>query len=189
MFNLSSWSRKIPGRRGCFIRNFSNEPTIFLHAGFSSNKIVVCILKRYCCFLLCFLLHSLLRCFLIVKESRSGHPLQLFYLHTLCYWLEDGHWLRPLANIYTYIYIYIFWPNRPRANWLSRKNYYSLSHFSPSVDSLSLSLSLSAHWIFFLSLPINQDLLLHRRPKSTVEKELRSVSFYLKEKFALNCKS
>ena len=169
MFNLSSWSRKIPGRRGCFIRNFSNEPTIFLHAGFSSNKIVVCILKRYCCFLLCFLLHSLLRCFLIVKESRSGHPLQLFYLHTLCYWLEDGHWLRPLANIYTYkyIYIYIYRLNRPCANWLSRKNYYSLSHFSPSVDSLSLSLSLSPHWIFFLSLPINQDLLLHRRPKST----------------------
>ena len=158
MFNLSSWSRKIPGRRGCFIRNFSNEPTIFLHAGFSSNKIVVCILKRYCCFLLCFLLHSLLRCFLIVKESRSGHPLQLFYLHTLCYWLEDGHWLRPLANIYTYIYIYIFWPNRPRANWLSRKNYYSLSHFSPSVDFLSLSLSLSLHTEFssshFLSIKI-----------------------------------
>ena len=132
MFNLRSWSRKIPGRRGCFIRNFSNEPTIFLHAGFSSNKIVVCILKTYCCFLLCFLLHSLLRCFLIVKESRSGHPLQL-YLHTLCYWLEDGHWLRPLANIHTSIF---FWLNRPRANC------YSLSHFSPSVDFLSLSLSL-----------------------------------------------
>ena len=82
--------------------NFSNEPTIFLHTGFSSNKIVVGILKRYCCFLLCFLLHSLPRCFLTVKESRSGHPLQL-YLHTLCYWLEDGHWLRPLANIYTWI--------------------------------------------------------------------------------------
>ena len=138
MFNLSSWSRKIPGRRGCFIRNFSNEPTIFLHAGFSSNKIVVCILKRYCCFLLCFLLHSLLRCFLIVKESRSGHPLQL-YLHTLCYWLEDGHWLRPLANIYTYIF---FWPNRPRANWFSRKNYYSVSLFSFGWFSLSLSLFL-----------------------------------------------
>ena len=134
--------------------NFSNEPTIFLHTGFSSNKIVVGILKRYCCFLLCFLLHSLPRCFLIVKESRSGHSTSTLFTHTL---LLIGRWsrLRPLANIYTYLF---FWPNRPRANWLSRKNYYSLSHFSPSVDSLSLSLSLSLHTEFssshFLSIKI-----------------------------------
>ena len=67
-------------------------------------------------------------------------PTSTLFTHTL---LLTGRWSLTEATCkYIYIYIYIFWPNRPRANWLSRKNYYSLSHFSPSVDFLSLSLSL-----------------------------------------------
>ena len=101
---------------------------LLLIGRFSSNKIVVCILKRYGCCPLCFLLHSLLRRFHLVNKSRSGHPLQL-YLHTLCYWLEDGGWLRPLATIY------------------------NVSHFSPSVV-FSLSLHTEFSSCLFLSTKI-----------------------------------